>query len=86
MREEVGSACRAKADRLGTDLDENKNPGFALEANSLSEGSAEAPAPPTLSPVLIVEEPSGFTTVELCQHGGEVCLSTSEGFFSSMLV
>ncbi|KAK1899792.1 A disintegrin and metalloproteinase with thrombospondin motifs 12 [Dissostichus eleginoides] len=65
-------------------LERNKNPGFALEANSLSEGSAEAPAPPTLSPVLIVEEPSGFTTVELCQHGGEVCLSTSEGFMEEL--
>ncbi|XP_034557457.1 uncharacterized protein lbhl [Notolabrus celidotus] len=57
--------------------------GFALEAKSLAEGSAEGecsppPAPPLVSPVLTVEGP-GFTTVELCQDGEDICLTACEG-------
>ncbi|KAM8902384.1 uncharacterized protein lbhl [Spinachia spinachia] len=63
--------------------------GFALEAKSLLEASAEGescgscsppPAPPRGprgSPVLIVEE-AGFTTVRLCRDG-DFCLTAREG-------
>ncbi|KAL7401298.1 hypothetical protein ABVT39_026124 [Epinephelus coioides] len=100
MRKEVGyrrrgNACRLGASRLSTDLDkvqEPPHPGFALEAKSLTEGSAEGeccgscsppPASPLVSPVLTVEE-SGFSTVELCQDGEDTCLTASEGYMEEM--
>ncbi|XP_073351308.1 uncharacterized protein lbhl [Pagrus major] len=65
---------------------------FALEAKSLTEGSAEGEccgscsppaAPPLVSPVLTVEE-QGFTTVELCQDGEDFCLTACEGEMDEM--
>ncbi|XP_049431849.1 uncharacterized protein lbhl [Epinephelus fuscoguttatus] len=79
MREEVGYRRRGNAC-------------FALEAKSLTEGSAEGeccgscsppPASPLVSPVLTVEE-SGFSTVELCQDGEDTCLTASEGYMEEM--
>lgn len=63
------------------------HPDFALEAKSLSEGSAEGeccgscsapPAPPLVSSVHTEEEP-GFTTVVLEQDDEDICLSPNEG-------
>ncbi|XP_069004482.1 uncharacterized protein lbhl [Embiotoca jacksoni] len=71
---------------------EPTHPGFALEAENLSEGSAEGeccgspsppPAPPLVSPVLTVEEP-GFTSVELYHEGEDICLTASEGGMEEM--
>ncbi|XP_078140381.1 uncharacterized protein lbhl [Centroberyx gerrardi] len=69
------------------------NPGFALEANSLCEGSAEGeccgsctppPAPPLVPSVPAVEEPS-FTIVELCQDEEDIiCLTATEGGMEEM--
>ncbi|TNN69740.1 Protein LBH [Liparis tanakae] len=65
----------------------HRNACFALEAQSLAEASAEGeccggcsppPAPPLVSPILIVEE-TCFTTAELCQDGEDMCRTSSEG-------
>lgn len=69
------------------DLEAQLLPGFALEATSSCGRTAEGEccgscspphAPPLVSPLLTVEEPS-FTTVELCQDGQDMHLTAKEG-------
>ncbi|XP_028320894.1 uncharacterized protein lbhl [Gouania willdenowi] len=70
----------------------NSHPGFALEAKDPSGGSAEEeycgsclppPASLLVTPGHHVEGTS-FTSVGLCQDGGELCLTASEGGIEEM--